>query len=307
MTKYLDLTNLSAVELLQEEMETVLAPHLESQKRIQSFFDDHKASFQAAAYALTSVGEATAGISKTLHLDEITASFQKMQSATHALTGVAEAAARISNVLPWQEITESYRQMQQLTDLAKFSFDLPKITPIEPIRFGHLCVEVMEDEEEMIPTLIPDRKLTEEDKEDIALKVVEILEERGLVVAANKKEQPKLLPSPNIREILLVRLEGQRKVRVVVNGDYGRAFLSSLGKYWGFLVRIAEQEHFAHDEELRGILDYFNTNARCSLYTRSGFGLTQVLHIEDGRVVPAVRMEVISEKAYRTRLNKIAT
>jgi hypothetical protein len=158
----------------------------------------------------------------------------------------------------------------------------------------------------MIPALIPDRKLTEEDKEDIALKVVEILEERGLAIAANRKEQPKLLPSPNIREILFVRLEGRPKVRVIVNGNYESAFLNGLGKYWGFLVRIAEQEDVVPDD-MRGFLDYFNTNDRCSLYTRSGLGLTRVLQIENGRVVPTVRMEVISEKAYQTRLNKVDT
>ena len=173
MTRLLDLTAISAVE---DEMKDWIEPFLESQKEtqelVQSFLDSNQASIQAAALALS---------------------------------GVAEAVARINDVLPWQEITASYREMQKLTEIANLSFNLPHIVPFEPIRFGHLCVEVMEDEEGMIPTLIPDRPLTEQDKDDIALRVVEILEEKGLVVAANKKAHPKLLNAPTIREILLVR------------------------------------------------------------------------------------------------------
>lgn len=304
MTRFLDLTAVSAVE---GEMKDWLEPFLESQKEtqklVQGFFDTHQASVQAAAYALTGVTEAMAGISKSLPLQEITASYREIQSATYALTGTAEAAARISNVLPWQEITESYREMQKLTDLAKFSLDLPKITPIEPIRFGHLCVEVMEDEDEMIPALIPDRRVTAEDRRLIALEVVQILKQEGLVVAADKKEEPKLLPAPNIQKIVLVKLEKRQKIRVVINGNYQGAFERSLGKYWNCLLRIAEQEQFSW-EGVRATVDYFNTNAKCPIYTRGGHQLTQILQVEEGLVVPSVPIEVITEKAYQTRVNK---
>jgi hypothetical protein len=272
MTRFLDLTAISAVE---DEMKDWIEPFLESQKEtqelVQSFLDSNQASIQAAA---------------------------------SALSGVAEAVARINDVLPWQEITASYREMQKLTEIANFSFNLPHIVPFEPIRFGHLCVEVMEDEEEMIPTLIPDRPLTEEDKNDIAMRVVEVLKAEGLIVSAQKPAQPKLLGAPTIREILLVRLERQDKVRVVINGNYTSAFVRGLKKYWGHLVRIAEQERFSVDD-IKGAVDYFNRNSSCPLYTRSGFGLTQILQIDSGYVVPAIPIEIISEKAFRTRLNKV--
>lgn len=306
MTRFLDLTAVSAVE---HEMKDWLEPFLESQKEtqklVQNFLDTNQASFQAAAYALTGVAEAAAGISKALPWPDITASYRELQSSTLALTGAAEAAARISNVLPWHEITESYREIQKITDLAKASFDIPKIAPLEPIRFGHLCVEVMEDEDEMIPALIPDRRITAEDRRLIALEVVQILKQEGLVVAADKKEEPKLLPAPNIQEIVLVRLEKRPKVRVVINGNYQGAFERSLGKYWSCLLRIAEQEQFSW-ERVRTTVNYFNTNAKCPIYTRGGHRLTQILQVEEGLVVPSVPIEVITEKAYQTRVNKEA-
>lgn len=249
------------------------------------------------------------------HLEPIVATQQLVQSIMDAqqpmlrvvaesLEGFAQAAKAAQDaMLPRVEIIDTFSKMQELVDATKISFDIPQLPPMPAIEFGEMCVEVMEDEEEMIPLFVPDRRVTAEDRHLIAREVVQILKEENLVIAG-KQQKPKLLGGTTIQKITMVRPRGRGRFRIVVNEDYANPLSMRFAKCWQELSLIADKAEFTI-HQVKSTFGYFNTNVRCALYTQTSYQKTQILQIVDGVVTPKIDIEIISEKALVTRLNKV--
>lgn len=114
-----------------------------------------------------------------------------------------------------------------------------------------------------------------------------------------------------IRSIIFVKPEGAGKIfSVVINGDYENAIRADIAKQsWCALWQVAKRANGDHDVDFldatsnKGTIDYFNSNSRCRLYTRTGYKLTKILKIEDGYIEPAIEMSVIGQKAFQQRRN----
>ncbi len=267
MTRFIDLT---AVEVVENQLKKQLEPVVATQEMVKSILDLQQPMMKMVAESLASFAEAAQ---------------------------IAQKA-----ILPHLEVIDTFSRMQELVEQTKISFDLPAMLPIPPLEFGEMCVEVMEDEDEMIPLFVPDRRVTAEDRRLIAEEVVQILKEENLIIAA-KQQKTKLLGSPSIQKIAIVRPETKTRYHLIVNDNYQNPIQAGKAKCWEYFLRIAEGERFLI-EQVKGVFDYLNTNKECLLYSRTDYALQKVLEIQSGVVVPAISIEVISEKAFATRRNK---
>jgi len=108
-----------------------------------------------------------------------------------------------------------------------------------------------------------------------------------------------------INEIICVRPKSGNKFQVVINGDYQNTIKGDRAKpSWNLLFEAAGGKEVWYDKTFKNYLDYFSSNKKCRLYTQTGHKITKILKVEGGQIVPNIKMEVISEKAFKTRLKK---
>ena len=262
----LDLDALSAVE---SQMKRLMQPYLESEKAIQGFIDAHKIQFDCVARAV--------------------ADFE-------------QTAKIISKAVDSSRILESYKEIQKLSEQATAVLKIPELPIFQPSQFGSLYANILE-ERETLPMVLSSRRMGWQDKEDIALMVADYIDERRIDEDIEEEESD-MIPDLKIKQLGLLPNRSEEEIIVVVNGDYKRIFKARYRKYWDLLVRVAEGERFRH-KEIRGALDYFNTNGRCPLYAQGGYELTRILGIDHDFVVFKVSVEILTQKAFQTRRNKV--
>ena len=229
-----------------------------------------------------------------------------LELAASSFSQFAKAFEVTRQALPRKELINSFTKMADVFNATKFTFDIPEIVPYTPIDFGHFAVEVLEDEEHMIPAYIPNRPLTDNDRDSFAKKVANelylLMQEKGMP-AVTKKTAIKPLAGAEIQKIVIVRPEGKERFQIVINEDYTNPLVVGFAKCWQELLLIGDKAQFKV-EKIKSTFDYFNTNKRCALYTKTNYEKTQILQIENGFVTPRINIEVISEKALATRINK---
>jgi hypothetical protein len=111
-------------------------------------------------------------------------------------------------------------------------------------------------------------------------------------------------PSEPVTEIICVRPEkGETQFDVIINDNYKKPIRGSSEKSWGLLLKVAEgKEPVPTNRECR---DYFNSNKGNKIYAQGGYKVTKILKTEYGEIKPNVKMNVISRKAFGTRINKM--
>ena len=137
-----------------------------------------------------------------------------------------------------------------------------------------------------------------------------LLEERQRLVnfdqAQTTKKSPRHLSENKgpIKKLELVKPKTGNKFKVVINEDYlnpiqgDRAIPS-----WDLLFRVAEGD-MVDAENHKNAIDYFNSNKKCRLYTKTGHDRTKILKVEGGYISPAIEIKIITEKAFQQRANK---
>ncbi len=107
-----------------------------------------------------------------------------------------------------------------------------------------------------------------------------------------------------VREIICVKSE-KNNSGIIINGNYNRYLkVDLIKKCWESLFKIADQGYCEMNKE---ILDYFNSNENNKIYSREGYKLTKILKSTGGNIMSedGIKIKSISQKAYRTRINKI--
>lgn len=109
-----------------------------------------------------------------------------------------------------------------------------------------------------------------------------------------------------INEIICVRPKQGNKFTVVINKNYNETIKGDMAKpSWNLLFEVAKEKEIWYDTKShKSYLDYFNSNKNNRLYTQTGNNITQILKVEGGLIMPNIKMSVISEKAFKTRLRK---
>lgn len=111
----------------------------------------------------------------------------------------------------------------------------------------------------------------------------------------------------HIEKLLIVRPWNENNIfLIVVNDNYQNLVIKGdkAKESWELLFKVAEGNQSMETHTYKANLDYFNTNKACKLYTRTGCSITKILRSEAGVVVPAIPMEIISEKAFKQRQKK---
>lgn len=106
-----------------------------------------------------------------------------------------------------------------------------------------------------------------------------------------------------IENLIFVRGDSENVKSVVINSDYPHylPLKHSNSKYWKLLVRVAEDDPIEFRSN-KGFYDYFNFNDDCPLYKSTGCQATQILKVEDGYIVKAIDMAIISRKEFAHKL-----
>lgn len=98
--------------------------------------------------------------------------------------------------------------------------------------------------------------------------------------------------------------ESQNTYKLILNNDYANTLNADRAKpSWDLLFKVADGDSIRSNQH-KASLDYLNTNDSCKLYSQTGHTLTKILKSEDGYIVPAIMINVITEKAYQQRLKK---
>jgi len=118
-----------------------------------------------------------------------------------------------------------------------------------------------------------------------------------------KSKRP-ILSGDKIAEILIVRPStDSNNYLVVINQKFNTPIKADRAKpSWELLFQIATEKEVAYSDSHKTSLDFFNSNKRCKLYTQTGLSLTKILQRESRSIVPAVRIGIITEKAYKQKI-----
>ena len=108
----------------------------------------------------------------------------------------------------------------------------------------------------------------------------------------------------SITSLSIVRPKNSNRFKIVINGDYSLSLEGDCAsRSWGLIFDLAERKQMSA-REYKSVIDYFNTNKRCKLYSQTGYLPTKLLNVKSGFVVPAIPIKMISEKAFQQRLNR---
>jgi len=104
--------------------------------------------------------------------------------------------------------------------------------------------------------------------------------------------------------IFVKRNNNKRQYSLVLNNNFNNSLPCDRNKgTWDKLYRLAEGEIISAEGETN-FINYMNVNCKNKIYTRTKFDLTKIIEITENYMRLAVEIEMITEKAFKTRLGK---
>lgn len=109
------------------------------------------------------------------------------------------------------------------------------------------------------------------------------------------------------KNIIIIQPKTGSRHQLVINNKYEKPIeIDTVKDAWGLLLQVGEKNYVQYNPNAHDTLfDYLNTNRRCKLYAKSNYSLTRILEANGGKVVATISVEVISQKSYQQRLNKL--
>jgi hypothetical protein len=98
-----------------------------------------------------------------------------------------------------------------------------------------------------------------------------------------------------------------KALKVFINNNYiNEINPAKRAASWAALLTIAQEgeARCASTDQAEDIVDFFNTQEKGRLYSKSGYDKTKILVNEEERLFPLIPIKLISEKAVQQRLNK---
>lgn len=113
------------------------------------------------------------------------------------------------------------------------------------------------------------------------------------------------ITSDEIVDLIIVKPKNDsNSYLVIVNQRFNQPIEADRAKpSWNLLFEIVKNRELAFFGEYKASLDYLNSNSRCKLYTQTGLSITKILYRDGGMVKPAVKIKMITDKAYKQKVN----
>ncbi len=115
-----------------------------------------------------------------------------------------------------------------------------------------------------------------------------------------------------IRSIEVIESDVDSKATFMINENPEHCLKLKPKNYWEKLVDVAK-DGSTHSNNARAVADYFNSNDKCPLYTKTkrknfGYTLTRLLVVDNDTLRPAlgVRIEIKTRKSIAQRKKKTA-
>lgn len=120
-----------------------------------------------------------------------------------------------------------------------------------------------------------------------------------------KFKKPVMVGDKIVDLIIVKSNDDGKKYSIIVNQRFDQPVEANRAKpSWDLLFKVANDKEVIFSGEHKTSIDYFNSNNRCKLYTKTGLSITKIIHRDGGVVRPTVKMSVIAEKAYKQKINK---
>lgn len=105
-----------------------------------------------------------------------------------------------------------------------------------------------------------------------------------------------------IKSIVCVKPGFSSNYQIIINNDYINPMeVSSVNTSWRQFLELAEEQEIDND---KGFYDFIN-GSRNLLVAKTGYKQTKILKVDNGSIVPNIPLSIITEKAYKTRMNKL--
>jgi hypothetical protein len=109
-----------------------------------------------------------------------------------------------------------------------------------------------------------------------------------------------------IKNLDIIKHEDGSNITVIINEKYLEENVQPLSKKgrWKVLIEIAEEGSVKteSEREAKSIVEYFNTNKKCMIYSRyPKYKLSKILKADGQNIYPNLKIKILSKKAFSTR------
>lgn len=196
----------------------------------------------------------------------------------------------------FRESTELYYVAEYLKNKGlnfKITFDLVNDTPLPPHysasnswpELGFIKDKSIDVIQEKIENLILELKSKAESGNSNQKQIKKVLN--------NSKKIEQLDLKENEREGMAITF--------FINTEYLKPYKGNKGKYWTEMYCLARDGYV---DNSKGFYDYFNSNKKNPLYTQSGFNVTQILRKDSDKIIPNIKIELITQNKITRKLKK---
>lgn len=108
-----------------------------------------------------------------------------------------------------------------------------------------------------------------------------------------------------IVELMVVKPDQEsNKYQIIVNQKFNKPIEADRAtSSWKFLFDLAISKRIPYTDTHKTNIDYFNSNKKCKLYTQTGLSITKIFQRDSRFVKALIPIEVITQKAYKQKLN----
>ncbi|MDD2287743.1 MAG: hypothetical protein PHQ01_02305 [Candidatus Pacebacteria bacterium] len=117
-----------------------------------------------------------------------------------------------------------------------------------------------------------------------------------------RKTENNITKSNKINQITCIKPSHGSKYNIIINNNYYKTIeVDKNIRVWGLLLELSINKIVELDKHF---LDYINSS-RNQLITKFGYNQTKIVKIDNDNIVQNIPIEAISEKSYKTKINKI--
>ncbi|EKE06296.1 MAG: hypothetical protein ACD_19C00020G0006 [uncultured bacterium] len=132
----------------------------------------------------------------------------------------------------------------------------------------------------------------------------------NLLKGLKREFLPAIDKKPNINNgIKFLEIVESRNLKriIIINKDYTKQLkINFNGKNWRYILDLAKNKKIPSTVSgAKAFLDYMNSNKHNPLYSEKNYRPQQIVRKDGDTIVLNIKIDIISDKAHKTRLNKL--